>query len=98
MAHYSIVHLNDEASEAFLHSRGFALFASCSNLSNWRCCNIDLFLPANTIIVSDIDIYAKISADYYKIGIEAGKRKAVNAITSSLLTIVDPQEPTTQEY
>jgi hypothetical protein len=98
MAHYSIVHLNDEASEAFLYSRGFVLIASCSRISNWTCGHINLFFPVDIIIHSDNAIYSKISADYYQIGIKAGKRAALISITNSLSEVVFPREQSTQEY
>ena len=99
MAHLSIVHLKDEASEAFLYSRGFVLIASCSQLSNWTCEHINLFFPVDTIIHSDNAIYSKISADYYQIGVKAGKGAALILITNSLSEIVFPRESTNnQEY
>jgi hypothetical protein len=47
-----------------------------------------------------MDIYSKITADSYKIGITNGKSIALNAITNSLSTVVfsNPQKQTNQEY
>jgi hypothetical protein len=98
MACLSKVNLKYKASEEFLYSRGFTLIASCSQLSNWTCGHINLFLSVDEIITSDMDIYSKITADSYKIGIINGKRMALNAITNSLSSIVFPQELTNQEY
>jgi len=99
MAYYSKVHLKDEASEAFLSSRGFVLVSTCSQLSYWLNSNIELFLPVDTLISSDIDIYSKISSDYYKLGIKAGKRTALTSITNSLSELVFPNEPANnQDY
>jgi len=56
-------------------------------------------LPVDTLISSDIDIYSKISSDYYKLGIKAGKRTALTSITNSLSELVFPNEPANnQDY
>ena len=98
MAYYSKVHLKDKASETFLYSKGFHLMSSSSALSNWICGHIVLFFPIDYIILSDIDIYSQIATNYRLIGIETGKRMALNNIANSLTTTVFPEGQVNQEY